>query len=542
MNTNNMNSNILIRKRAPVYLLMAIIIGLALRLYHLGKFGLWFDEAGPAYIIKYLKTCYVLNIFHVDATDIWKRSFLILLKLWMRISYDDYSLRLFSVLWAILSIIMIYRVGKYIFSKEAGILSALLLSVSPFHIYYSQELTCYSLSVFLVLCSSYYFLRFLKSQRLLSACLYAIATLGLVYTHHINLVFILTQNIFFYAFYSKDALLRRKWLRLQLILFLLLIPWLVTVVSKFLLFTGSNTYYWIPKPDLRALLQTYMVFSLGYHTYWPLQLIALGIFLYFSINTLYYWHKKIEAYYLIFWMAIPVGSVWIISQFSPFYLHRTFLSVLPAFYLLSAPGIVKTKRYLASGLIVIYAILAAVSLNNYYENRFNDYAYWGGKLRYPGVVPKKDFKQAAMYVAENFQQGDIIFHICRSSLVPFIYYHRSQDYPEYGIRLKENYKEDWLRSWSVPNAQYYLHPEHITGKPKYITRLLLNIENKEDLNKYKRVWLVHSSWYFEGEYKRGNDIIDQNIINWFDEHFSRRGIKMFKGIGIYLYEKSGENK
>lgn len=502
---------------APIYLLFIILIGLILRIYNLGKFGFWFDEATLLLLAGQLKEIFSFSSNVFGTIEIF--PVVILLKCWRNISSNDFFLRFFSVIWGILSIIMIYRLGEFIFSRKVGILSALFLSISPIHIYYSQELSSYSLSVFLALVSSYCFLKILKNPNYILSILYVLTTSAFIYTHPINFIFILTQNVFFYLFYYKDKYLRRKWKYLQLIIFLFSLPCLGIVIVQFLRFSQVNIFFWIPKPSLRALLQTFMVFSLGYHASWKLQLLALAIFLFLSLKAIFYWHKKNEIFYLVFWIVFPISLIWLISQFHPFYLHRIFLFVLPAFCLLAAAGLVKNKRYLEVGIIGLYLILLACSLKNYYENKFPP----GYQMELNKAVwPKKDYKEAAIYIAENFQKGDIILHICRSSFIPFIYYHQKK-FPEFGIKLKDIYKKDWI----ISNEGIY---KRYRNTFKY-----LEIKERYDLGSYKRVWLIDSSWEFWGRIYLPKDGINKEIVDWFDKNFSRENIRMFKGINIYLF-------
>jgi len=204
-------------------------------------------------------------------------------------------------------------------------------------------------------------------------------------------------------------------------------------------------------------------------------------------------------------------------------LHRIFFFTLPAFYLLVSAGLVKIKRYLAVGIIGLNFILITYSLKNYYENKL-PYDY---QKRYVGVFPKKDYKNAAIYVAEKFQEGDVILHICRSSFTPFLYYHRLK-FPEFGIKLNDICKEDWL----VIRENIY---------ETFQVRTALLIKEKGDLSNYNRVWLIHSSWEFEGKiYLPNHDGIGKKIVDWFDKNFSREDMRMFKGINVYLFSYNKE--
>jgi uncharacterized membrane protein len=507
----------------PVALLFIILIGLLLRIYNLAKLGFWFDEAvclhHAIHFFKDIVTIYVKK----NVSD--GVSFIILLKSWMVFFHSDYFIKLLPVICGVISIIVIYYVGELIFSRKAGLMSALLLSISPLYVYYSQELTYYSLSVSLALASTYYMLRLLNKWSRKWSIFYLITTLGIIYNHPISVLFLFVQNLFFYSCYYKDKSLRKKWLRLQLIIFSFTLPWLGVISFQFLQFTKLSIFFWVPKPNIGSFLQTFMIFSLGYHASWARQLIALFIFLIFSGWAIFYWRKNKEIIYLIFWLIMPPVIMWLISQFHPFYLHRIFIFSLPAFYLLIAAGITTFKKYLALGLLAPCLILISFSLFNYYKNELPpDY-----KKRYIGVWSKKDYKRAALYISNNFQEGDVILHICRSTFMPFIYYHKQQ-FPEYGVELNGICNKDWIIMFgNLPINNYSKTPQPA----------MVSIRNKGELGKYKRVWLVQSFWEWEGlAYLPEYDELGNSMVGWFNEKFSKLDMQMFNGANIYLYSFS----
>jgi mannosyltransferase len=84
--------------------------------------------------------------------------------------------RLLSALFGVLTIPMVYVVGHQLFNKEAGLVGALILALSPFNVYYSQETRMYSLMVLLALLSLYFFWRFLQQSNLVSSAGYVVST------------------------------------------------------------------------------------------------------------------------------------------------------------------------------------------------------------------------------------------------------------------------------------------------------------------------------------------------------------------------------
>jgi mannosyltransferase len=512
---------ILKKARMRFDLLIILLIGILLRGHNLAAFGFWFDEAcclqHAEYFFRDIVTVY-LKMYVTDGA-----TFVILLKLWMFFFHSDLLIRLLPVICGVLSIAVIYYLGERIFSKSAGRIAALLLSISPLHVYYSQELTYYSLSVFLALASSYCLLQLLSNRGRAWSVLYVAATVAFVCNHPVNPLFLLVQNLFFFLFFRKDDGLRKKWMRLQSAVFLLSLPWISVVAWQFLLFARTNVLFWIPKPDPGTLAQSFMLFSLGYHSSQPMQLVALGIFLFFSISALIRWRGEKNLFYLLFWLLIPPAVLWLVSQYHSAYLHRVFVFSLPAYCLLAAGGFVRSRKYVRMILLAPWFIVSAFTFSRYYGNMLPE----DSQGRYVAVFPRKEYAAAARYISERFREGDLILHVCRSSFLPLLYYHE-QRFPEFGIEVNHVCKKDWTVIYG--NFKIYNHAGRLQDT-------LIAVQGREDLRNYKRIWLVHSSWDRSGRsYLPGSDGIGKMIVGWFDRNFTREDLRMFDGINVYLYQ------
>jgi 4-amino-4-deoxy-L-arabinose transferase-like glycosyltransferase len=173
--------------------LLAIVLGGFFRLYHLGLNSLGSDEAIIYWcstvflqhikpiIIKYLYhplfMYYVYNIFRWEETPEW-------------------LLRIIPAFIGILTIWMEYKIGSLLLGEKGGAISALIISLSPFHIFVSQYFPIYSPMIFFVLGSMYYFtLMFLGDTRL-RCCLLYILFSGISFNiHYMTIIFILLQNL-----------------------------------------------------------------------------------------------------------------------------------------------------------------------------------------------------------------------------------------------------------------------------------------------------------------------------------------------------------
>ena len=85
----------------------------------------------------------------------------ILMHLWVNIfGVSEISLRFPSLIFSVLSIFFIFKLTKALYDEEVGLISALLLSVSPYSINYAHDAKMYSMLWFLGILSFYYFYKF----------------------------------------------------------------------------------------------------------------------------------------------------------------------------------------------------------------------------------------------------------------------------------------------------------------------------------------------------------------------------------------------
>ncbi|MGH7792984.1 MAG: glycosyltransferase family 39 protein, partial [Thermodesulfobacteriota bacterium] len=208
---------------------MAILfLGLFLRVYDLSDESVWYDEA---FSIE-LANSSISGVINGSAQDIHPPLYHILLHYWINLFGDsEFSTRFMSVVFGVFAIFMIYKVGSLILDEEAGILSALLLALSSFHIYYSQEARMYSLMALLTLLSMYFFLKILRNRNVIDVVGYVLSSTFLIYTHYFGLFIILAQNIYIFTLFllKEDDYKQtfKRWVPLQLILIALFSPWII---------------------------------------------------------------------------------------------------------------------------------------------------------------------------------------------------------------------------------------------------------------------------------------------------------------------------
>jgi uncharacterized membrane protein len=221
-------------KKEHLILTIILILGLFLRLHHLDTYSIFFDEKSTMVVSQgmvldgsdqkeiYLAPTFTPKQFWVDKTladyynamtrsDIGNSSFYyLLLHFWMDIfGLSDFSARLFSVLFSMIIIGMTYRFGRRFFSPTTGLVAAGLVAIEPFFIAYAQQARTYSLTFFLTLAATYFFLQIIegKSGKRRTFFLYVgyVLTGGLGLMAHFLTISVLLAHGFYALFFLRSV-------------------------------------------------------------------------------------------------------------------------------------------------------------------------------------------------------------------------------------------------------------------------------------------------------------------------------------------------
>ena len=152
------------RRWSQVVLLALVLLGFGLRLYRLDGQSMWSDEGLSLYRARQPLDKLLSNIITVDGIDTVDTNpplYFLLLHYWRGVAGESvFGLRLLGALAGTMAVPLMYVLGKRAYGRLAGLAAALLLSISPFHVWQSQVLRNYGLLVTLNLMSVYGLFRF----------------------------------------------------------------------------------------------------------------------------------------------------------------------------------------------------------------------------------------------------------------------------------------------------------------------------------------------------------------------------------------------
>ncbi|HMA77041.1 MAG TPA: glycosyltransferase family 39 protein, partial [Candidatus Krumholzibacteriaceae bacterium] len=162
-------------KRGSGAILKWLIIasGFFIRFWQLGKQSFWVDEIISLGMFKSPSSD--ISYFRKFLWDVHAPLYSLLLHFWSMVSQSEFWLRTPSALAGGISVFFLYKWLKETFNEKAALTGSLLLAISPFSLYYSQELRAYAMLNLFVILSLIAFRRFDIKPNLKSA-----ATLGFV--------------------------------------------------------------------------------------------------------------------------------------------------------------------------------------------------------------------------------------------------------------------------------------------------------------------------------------------------------------------------
>lgn len=191
-------------------LIIVLFVASFLRFYHTDFQSIWCDEilsminSNPKQTLKEL----------YDSVLFWEflpHLYFYLLRFVFEIfGYTTLVARLFSGVIGVFGVYSIYLLGKEIFNKRVGLISALFLSVNYFHINYSQEIRPYGMLFLFTVLSFYRLIVFLKSTTLNNAIYYGFFTGLIIHSHFFGFISIFAQCIIILFFIIIAPLEKRK--------------------------------------------------------------------------------------------------------------------------------------------------------------------------------------------------------------------------------------------------------------------------------------------------------------------------------------------
>ncbi len=377
-----------VRRSYHFYLLGIIVLaGAWLRLADIGTESIWTDEM---YSVHWANKS-LAQIFDNASSDVHPPLYYALLHFWqLSFGTSETAVRGLSALCSILTIPLLYSLGRRMFGVKAGLCAALLLAVSHFHIYYAQEARNYALTVLCVVWGMDWFVRILhlpadvpQRQKWWAFAGYILSNIFLMHTHLFALFVMVAQNLYIASLlvFDRESFRRllKRWIVLQTILFLLFLPWFRILLHQIL--AVGRQGFWIEEPTAFTLPETLVEYA---GSFWLLVIMLVLVMLAFvnyersqhsqapnkfftSLFTVIErptWTLSISGaafvWMLLLWFIMPIAIPLAKSFLSkpPIYYIKYTIPALPALLLLAGKGmaVIRSKTVLVCYIVLIVAL------------------------------------------------------------------------------------------------------------------------------------------------------------------------------------------
>lgn len=391
---------ILSKNKSRLLILLILFLAFIVRLYGLTSESIWLDESFSIYNAQKP----LVNI--LTLSDSTPPLYYLILSLFVKnFGIGEFLVRLPSVIFGVLSVLSIYIFSKQYFNEKVGILAALILAVSTFNIFYSQEARTYTLFTFLSILSMYFFLKYFRTDNSLNSISYFITTILLLYSHYFSLLILFSQNVFLFAITLVEKKYRRikKWLAIQLLLFIVYLPAFVNLVNQIKI---VNNYKWA-KGTVNIMFINYD-FSGGFLLSIIFPLLLLYGFYYFIKNWGAFANLDKQAFLLsTIWLIPPIIILIIYSLvFKSIFLTRYVIFCSIPLYILTSFSIDKLNKYIRTITLIVIILSSSVYLVKQIER-----------------IDKEQWRDISFYVKSIAKKEDVIIVEPGYYLLPFAYYY-----------------------------------------------------------------------------------------------------------------------
>ncbi|MDD5529746.1 MAG: glycosyltransferase family 39 protein [bacterium] len=339
-----------------VILVIIVLIGSILRLYQLGTESIWLDESVG---IQNVYTSFTAMIRNVISNDISPPLYFTLLWGWIKLfGRSEIAVRLLSAILGITSILLMYKLGKLLFSRKEALVGAFIFAISKPPIWASQEARMYPLFIFLVLASSILFIKFCTTNSKKTLFLLTFVNILISYTHLYGLFFILFEGIYILA--AKREKLK-DFIISGIIIIICYIPWIIVLKTQIPMGAGS----WIGRVGGLSGIY-YIIWKLS--SEYKLLVLAFGTLAMFGVIREFKEHNRSNVLLLLLWILTPIVIAYTLSYLiRPFLDARYVFFVVPAYYLLVARGIFWLKNKVAQSLsLLVITGISGYILFSYY--------------------------------------------------------------------------------------------------------------------------------------------------------------------------------
>ena len=401
----------------PVILICAFI----LRLFQLSNQSLWLDEILNLTWSRLATAGDIIKL--LSEKDNSPPLYYLFQHFWLYLGQSEAIVRLPSVIAGVITVFLGYKTARLFFDKSISGLCALLLSISPFFIWISQEARMYAFLGMFGLASFYWFIRAVREDSLKTWSFYTLFSLFTIYTHYYGFFTILAEFAFLLSTIRSKSTIKHYAYSLIIVLFLFT-PGLILFMKQFL--NSTRRQEGLFPSTIWAVPHAFFDFSVGY------SLIPVGFKFYFRnplyfivvsalaglafivpfINGVYLLIKR-NIYLPLFYFFIPLLASFAVSLKVHIFGSKYLVCSAVAYFIILAYGLFNLKgKFLRLVFITLILVIMALSTLRYYSSCY---------------FSKGGLREVAQFILKNERKGDYIIFPQPIASVAFAYYYSGKN-------------------------------------------------------------------------------------------------------------------
>jgi mannosyltransferase len=451
-----------------------IILGLTLlafllRAYRLDFQSYWIDEGWSVYfgnlsLAELWHLLLVTGMRMIQKPPFYYPSLIYWVKL---VGDSEYALRFYSLIFGVMAVPFTYRLGKDLGDNRLGLLLALLMTISPYQIWHSQDARMYTVLTAASVMSMWGFVNIWQRGGWRWWLIYIIGTEWAMMTHYHGVMLIGIQGLFLLLTWRRHWRGYLSWGISLFLMFLLYLPWLIFSLN-FL----QGYINWVEQTTLwDTFVRSAVAYSLGLSEPAPhppqaiplalVFIMAYGLGLIYAACRRWRGWRGLEMLALLLaYTLAPNIAAWIYGELrTPAYLERYMIVVQVGYLLTVAMGILavvdglplitswlrgQKKRKKTALLLTLPILTAALLLLTLIGiNGWSLYHYY-----YDPLYAKPDWRGVAKTI-ENFSLPDDAILLTGDG----------------GENLFDFYYQGDLPVYASFNLLPPTHPDHKNGRP-----------------------------------------------------------------------------
>jgi uncharacterized membrane protein len=376
------------------------------------------------------------------------------------------TLRLFSVLGVLSTLLLGYFAGQRVFGKQGALYFCLMLISVPMLAAYSHQARMYTWASFSVTGVFIYSYLFLTTGKTRDLVLLFVFTVLAVYIHYYSMAaaFVANMFVFLHLLVTKN----KKWLPHLFSLLaatILFLPWLLMFITQV---KKVQHAFWAPEVSLKAL---YACFTIPFtEQFWTTNYsILLTILIYCLIVLTFFMSikKSLSEYRLVLWLSLIIFTgtllvVTIISLFSQPILSTRYVMTIVTM-LVIPPTVLLIRMKIKWLKIILISLILFLGIRISVSNFFFSYG---------------PYKQTIEYISATYPSIRKILHITEVTAGPMTEYNGNSGLSHYWLKARMSNVDAFHEV-----HQYNQPGEFLASGEEFCAVRFKNLElNKENLD------------------------------------------------------------